>query len=137
MLRLLSGSWVDVQCIAPRDRRRCERPSLLGSLPRTCAGMHDHVGDLLATTDRTRRGGNHGTHAGSKGAHMNLAHLPQGPVSLAGPSNGGLADPGHGALIALLQVTVCFLLHGRADSMEPMTLPTLRVLQRMTDEAGD
>jgi hypothetical protein len=57
----------------------------------------------------------------------------------AGPTNRGLADPGHGSLIALMQVTVSYLLRTRTESLgeEPMRLVTAKALMDLTAKAGD
>ena len=46
-----------------------------------------------------------GVHATPKGLMSTLQHLGEDPIIMAGPSNAGLADPGHGAAISLMQVT--------------------------------
>lgn len=46
-----------------------------------------------------------GVHATPKGLMPTLQHLGEDPIIMAGPSNAGLADPGHGAAISLMQVT--------------------------------
>ena len=51
------------------------------------------------------------THAGSHGAHfrLGLALEPDAGKILAGPSNLGLADPGHAAAVSMNQVTEALL----------------------------
>lgn len=58
---------------------------------------------------------------------------------MAGPANIDLADPGHGALIALTQVTICLLLRTRTDSLaaEPLRIIISKALLRLTELAGD
>ena len=46
-----------------------------------------------------------GVHATPKGLMSTLQHLGEDPIIMAGPSNAGLADPGHGAAISFMQVT--------------------------------
>jgi hypothetical protein len=41
-------------------------------------------------------------HANPKGVFFKLGMLAESQVLLAGPSNAGLADPGHGAALSLL-----------------------------------
>jgi hypothetical protein len=48
-------------------------------------------------------------HAGVRGSRSRLGLRPQDVVLLAGPSNFGLADPGHGAAISLSQVTAALI----------------------------
>jgi hypothetical protein len=43
----------------------------------------------------------HNVHANPKGVFFKLGLLPDSQMLLAGPSNAGLADPGHGAAISL------------------------------------
>lgn len=74
----------------------------------------------------------HPTHAGPKGIAFNLGLLRR-VVMLAGPSNAGLADPGHGCAISLMQVTVALLL--RESDMGDVV--TLKFLQHACDAVGD
>lgn len=49
-------------------------------------------------------------HANPKGVFFRLGLYPEGQdILLAGPSNTGLADPGHGTAISLGQITVALL----------------------------
>jgi hypothetical protein len=54
----------------------------------------------------------HGVHAGPKGVLFDIG-IPQvaSELMLAGPSNAGLADPGHCAAISLAQISSALLLH--------------------------
>jgi len=74
----------------------------------------------------------HGTHAGPKGDNFNVGNLRPRKIMLAGPSNAGLADPGHGTLISLLQCTTTLL----GLIPDPETVTVMRVLGRLVDEAG-
>jgi Family of unknown function (DUF5677) len=47
----------------------------------------------------------HNVHANPKGVFFKLGLLAESQVLLAGPSNAGLADPGHGAALSLAQVS--------------------------------
>ncbi len=52
----------------------------------------------------------HNIHANPKGVFFKLGLYPmESETLLAGPSNLGLADPGNGTALSLLQVTVCLL----------------------------
>lgn len=52
----------------------------------------------------------HNVHANPKGVFFKLGLYPNsGNILLAGPSNTGLADPGHGTAISLGQITVALL----------------------------
>ncbi|HSH61831.1 MAG TPA: DUF5677 domain-containing protein [Acidimicrobiales bacterium] len=82
------------------------------------------------------RWASHGVHAGAKGAALNVMQRgPQG-FNLAGPRNSGLADPGHGALISLHQVTVAFLFNGRPATGDPDDLLATKALGILVDDAG-
>lgn len=80
----------------------------------------------------------HRVHAGSKGVMLNV--LQRGPteVLLTGPTNIGLADPGHGALIALHQITTALLIHGKPNiEEEPSRIIVIQVLLKLVEEAGE
>jgi hypothetical protein len=81
----------------------------------------------------------HKVHAGSKGAALNVRERGPYRFMLTGPSNADLADPGHGALIALTQVTTCLLLRSRTESLsdEPLRIVVSKALLRLTELAGD
>ncbi len=78
----------------------------------------------------------YGVHATAKGMVFDIGtiqSLAGGPRGLlAGASNAGLADPGHGSLLSLNQCTIA-LLTSRSD-ME--ALASQRMLQSFVDEAG-
>lgn len=75
----------------------------------------------------------HNVHANPKGVFFKLGLLDEIDVLLAGPSNVGLADPGHSAAISLLQVSVALgLIEPTLDS-----LVCLRIIGRLTDEIGE
>ncbi|MDQ3695749.1 MAG: DUF5677 domain-containing protein [Chloroflexota bacterium] len=78
----------------------------------------------------------HSVHAGFKGmafdiGNMGSANYPE--VMLAGPSDAGLADPGHGAAISLMQCTVALLNHIPTQE----TVVGMRMLLRLVDEVGE
>jgi hypothetical protein len=79
---------------------------------------------------------NHGVHADAKGAWLNVTEFRGSAVMTAGPSNAGLADPGHSAAISLQQVTVAFVLHGRL-SRDISDLGALQAIQVLVNDAGD
>ena len=64
---------------------------------------------------------------------LGLGQYPAG-VLLAGPSNMGLADPGHATAVSLLQATVMLLGSGTATIS---SVVTSKVLMRLADEIGD
>ena len=64
---------------------------------------------------------------------LGLGQYPAGGL-LAGPSNMGLADPGHATAVSLLQATVMLLGSGTATIS---SVVTSKVLMRLADEIGD
>jgi len=80
----------------------------------------------------------HHIHADSKGGYLNFAM--QGPqrIMIAGATNAGLGDPGHGALISFVQLTTSLLLFGRGgEPQDTMDLVAASALLLLCDEAGD
>jgi|GEM_PF-1902179 len=75
----------------------------------------------------------HPIHAGPKGIAFDIGLFDRGQVMLAGPSNAGFADPGHGMCLSLTQITAVFL------NLTPSAsgLVSLRVLLELTDRAGE
>lgn len=71
------------------------------------------------------------THAGPKGIAFDIG-LANEDVMLAGPSNVGLADPGHAVAISLLQITLTLL--GRKPDMGDLV--TMTFLQGVCDTVG-
>ena len=74
-------------------------------------------------------------HPNSHGAYFRLGLHPsqQGMVLLAGPSNMGLADPGHSTAISLLQVSTSML----ATRSVFDCAVTMKILEKLTDEVGE
>jgi hypothetical protein len=73
----------------------------------TFRDIEDSVG-----TDHLRahyRMASHNVHANPKGVFFKLRLLPEAQLLLAGRSNAGLADPGHGTSISLGQVSSTLL----------------------------
>jgi uncharacterized protein DUF5677 len=75
----------------------------------------------------------HGIHGNPKGILFQLGQIGPERFLLAGASDAGLADPGHAALIALLQCTVSFL----ASKPDEFVTMTLQAMSRLVDEAGE
>ena len=75
----------------------------------------------------------HNVHANPKGAFFKLGLLPGAQMLLAGPSDLGLADPGHGTAISLAQITFTLL------TMKPNIdrLVMCRILERLEREVGE
>jgi hypothetical protein len=70
-------------------------------------------------------------HADPKGVLQSLG-LTRPDVLLAGPSNIGLADPGHSAAISLMQITACLIL------LQPTLdhIVMAKVMMTLSDEIG-
>lgn len=71
------------------------------------------------------------THAGPKGIAFDIG-LANDHVMLAGPSNAGLADPGHAVAISLLQITLTLL----SRNPDMGDLVTMTFLQSVCDTVG-
>ncbi len=77
----------------------------------------------------------HNVHANPKGVFFKLGMLGESRVLLAGPSNAGLADPGHGAALSLSRVTAALV-----ELQQPPTLDnnvTLLMMVHLGDEIGE
>lgn len=76
----------------------------------------------------------HGVHAGPKSIYFNLA-LSDGAkdLILAGPSNSGLADPGHSAALSLFQITSSLV--ASYSSLE--RLISLKAIEVLVERTGD
>ena len=73
-------------------------------------------------------------HPNSHGAYFRLGlHSSQEDVLLAGPSNLGLADPGHSTAISLSQLTTTLL----ATETVLDCVVTMKILVELTDEVGE
>ena len=75
----------------------------------------------------------HNVHANPKGAFFKLGLLPDHKILLAGPSDLGLADPGHGTAISLAQITIALLT--LRPNMDRLVI--CQVLLRLEDEIGN
>ncbi len=76
----------------------------------------------------------HNVHANPKGLFTKLGLHPGGPdYLLAGPSNFGLADPGHGTAISLSQITSALLL--KKESLDSLVI--CQILQRLQSQCGE
>jgi hypothetical protein len=74
----------------------------------------------------------HNVHANPKGVFFKLGLLEEADLLLAGPSNAGLADPGHSAAISLVQTsTPLGLLHPTLDN-----IVALRIMLELERESG-
>ncbi len=65
----------------------------------------------------------HNVHANPKGVFFKLGLMPETPMLLSGPSNAGLADPGHSAAISLVQASTAIgLLRPTFDNLVAMQI---------------
>ena len=71
-------------------------------------------------------------HATPKGITFKLGLSPNVDIMLAGPSNAGLADPGHSTAISLNQITVALL----KTRINLDRLLILQIMARLEDEIG-
>lgn len=78
---------------------------------------------------------NHTIHSGASGAAHITEFYGHGSVMLAGPSNGGLADPGAGALCSLYQVTTALVVNSSSVKAEALDLIQLKAIAVLLDEA--
>lgn len=75
----------------------------------------------------------HNVHANPKGAYFRLGLLPGQQILLAGPSDMGLTEPGHGTAISLMQITNSLLV--TRPNIDRLVI--CRVLLRLEQEVGD
>jgi hypothetical protein len=76
----------------------------------------------------------HNVHANPKGVFFKLGLYPTSEeILLAGPSNAGLADPGHGTAISLGQITVALLI--TRPNIDRLVV--CGILMKLTDEIGE
>ena len=79
------------------------------------------------------RWASHNVHASPNGTYFKLGLIGDSQVLLAGPSNAGLADPGHAAALSLLAVSASLLqLHATIDNNV-----MINVMRNLADEIGD
>ena len=107
--------------------------SAIGSNRPTMSDIEQHV-----QLDHMRpyyRMASDNVHPNSHGAYFRLGlhSSQQKKVLLAGPSDFGLADPGHSTAISLLQITTTLL------ATEPVLdcVVTMKILAELTDEVGE
>lgn len=75
----------------------------------------------------------HNVHANPKGVFFKLGLLDESSILLAGPSNAGLADPGHSTALSLMRVsTTLGLLDPTLDH-----IVTLHILGQLVGDIGD
>jgi hypothetical protein len=74
----------------------------------------------------------HNVHANPKGVLFKLGLAGESSILLAGPSNAGLADPGHAAALSLVQISSSLLpLNSSADY-----IVTMKIMVSLADEIG-
>ena len=107
--------------------------SAIGSDRPTMSDLEQHV--QLGHVRPYYRMASDNVHPNSHGAYFRLGlHSSQrDKVLLAGPSNLGLADPGHATAISLLQITTNLL------TTEPVfdCIVAMKILEELTDEVGE
>jgi len=74
----------------------------------------------------------HNVHANPKGVFFKLGLVGDSEVLLAGPSNAGLADPGHAAALSLMQISS--VLMKQSPTIDNMV--AVKVMQRLVQEIG-
>jgi hypothetical protein len=75
----------------------------------------------------------HNVHANPQGIFFKLGIVGESEVLLAGPSNGGLADPGHATALALLEISSVLMQHNPT----PDNLVAVKIMERLADEIGE
>jgi hypothetical protein len=75
----------------------------------------------------------HNVHANPKGVFFKLGPVGEKDILLAGPSNAGLADPGHGAALSLLQISVALL---QFNATLDNTV-AIKIMSILADEIGN
>ena len=83
------------------------------------------------------RWANHGVHADSKGARLNLVNFRGSLMLMTGVTNAGLSDPGQSAAISLMQTTGALLIYGRPHIADVSDIPALHALQEMVNASCD
>jgi Family of unknown function (DUF5677) len=91
--------------------------------------------EKAARSDKYRshyRWASQGIHSGPKGIFKPQPHIGEVPVLMTGPSNGGLADPGHATAISLGRITA------NVVTLEPNfdLNMAMQVIVTLIDEAG-
>ncbi len=79
----------------------------------------------------------HAIHGGATGALDILDLYGHGKVMLAGASDSDLAEPGHGSLIALYEVTASYILHAYDIDVDPQTVLALKAIAMLRNDAGE
>jgi len=75
----------------------------------------------------------HNVHANPRGIFFKLGLYPDsGDILLAGPSNIGLADPGHSAALSLAQITISLLTHN--PNLDRLVI--CQIIFKLQDEIG-
>ena len=107
--------------------------SAIGSNHPTMSDIERHV--QLGHMRPYYRMASDNVHPNSHGAYFRLGlhSSQQGEVLLAGPSNVGLANPGHSTAISLLQITTNLL----ATKSVFDCVVTMKILEELTNEVGE
>jgi hypothetical protein len=111
---------------------------LFPSIPPKEAPTFDKL-EQLAGVEHLRpwvRLAHHTIHSGASGALSIETPYREDTVLSVGPTNIGLADPAHSALVSLFQVTTVYVLHGVPDAPTPETLVALKAISRLLGDTG-
>ncbi|MFZ1988917.1 MAG: DUF5677 domain-containing protein [Alphaproteobacteria bacterium] len=75
----------------------------------------------------------HNVHANAKGVFFKLGLIAESNVLLAGPSNAGLADPGHASALSLIQASSALM------TIDPTldNVVLVKIMMKLADEIGD
>lgn len=74
----------------------------------------------------------HNIHANPKGVFFRLGLVGETEALLAGPSNGGLTDPGHATALSLVQISSVLM----DANMTVDSIVAIKIMQRVADEIG-
>lgn len=83
------------------------------------------------------RWSSHNVHGGPKGGYLNRFEVHGSATLLTGPTNLGLVEPAHAALISMTLITCILAINGRPEAVELMTTPVLVAVLELTEEAGE
>lgn len=98
----------------------------------TFARIEEHVG--LERFRPLYKMASYDIHANPKGMLWSLGIVGDRDMIIAGPTNAGLADPGHGALVSLFQITT-LLLNQEPDLEDIVTMKAIGRLEELAGEA--
>ena len=133
------------------DQLKVQRDKLIARFGKTFGGMYGWASDAIGSKNPTIHAieqhvqldhmrpyygmASDNVHPNSHGAYFRLGlhSSKQEKILLAGPSNLGLADPGHSTAISLSQLTTSLL----ATESVLDCVVTMKILEELTDEIGE